>query len=282
MTRVGILTDNTAQFPIPAFPGRDFVHVISLDVEINGERFAKGEGIKAQDFPRVAEDELSPKIIPPSPEDFERFYNSLSQRYEEIVVITHSSHLTNTHKNATIASKNFQGATHIEVIDGQTTATGLGLVVQSACAAVIEGKNAEEIEAMTRSLLPRIYTVFCIPSLSYLHYSGYLGLSQAIIGEHIKMMPLFILDQGQLVPTQKARNKRHLVDLLHEFIFEFKNLTHIGFIQGIPPFENETRALRERIVLDYESIPISEHTINPFLSALFGPHTLGMFILQGE
>jgi hypothetical protein len=53
-------------------------------------------------------------------------------------------------------------------------------------------------------------------------------------------------------------------------------------IQGVPPFETETRALRERLALDFESLNISEHIISPELSLMIGPHSLGMFLLQSE
>ena len=94
------------------------------------------------------------------------------------------------------------------------------------------------------------------------------------------IVPIYVIEAGELNPTQKARNHRHLVDLLHEFISEFETLDHIGFIQGFPPFENETRALRERLMPDYENREISEHIISPEISIKLGPRTLGIFLLQ--
>ncbi len=86
-------------------------------------------------------------------------------------------------------------------------------------------------------MLPRVYTIFCIPSLTYLRHNGFLGQAQSIIGEHLKMLPIYVVEAGELTPTQKARNHRHLVDLLHEFITEFDTLDHLGLIQGVPPFD---------------------------------------------
>ena len=54
------------------------------------------------------------------------------------------------------------------------------------------------------------------------------------------MLPMYVIEAGETDPTQKARNHRHLVDLLHEFITEFETLDHLGLIQGVPPFETET------------------------------------------
>lgn len=96
------------------------------------------------------------------------------------------------------------------------------------------------------------------------------------------MLPIYVLEEGELIPTQKARNYRHLIDLLQEFVTEFEILDHIGLIQGVPAFENETRTLRERLAPDYAELSISEHIISPELSLMIGPHSLGMFILQSE
>ena len=54
MPQLCILTDNTAQFPVPVFPGRNLVQVISLHVEHEGEYFGKSEGVKANDTVWIA------------------------------------------------------------------------------------------------------------------------------------------------------------------------------------------------------------------------------------
>jgi DegV family protein with EDD domain len=280
MANTCILTDSTAQFPIPAFPGRRLVNIVPLEIE-NGNDIPPGT-LRAHHFPKSMPAEFNTTVHAPSIQTFEKHFIQLAQSYSGIVAILHANTLSKTTQNAIAAAKNLQGQVEIEVIDSQTIATGLGLPVQSASEAAEQGQTVTEISELIRSLLPRIYSVLCISGLSYLHRSGYLGKAQAAIGEHLKMLPIYVLEEGELVPTQKARNYRHLIDLLHEFITEFETLDHIGLIQGVPPFENETRTLRERLIPDFEEISISEHIISPELALIIGPHSLGMFILQSE
>lgn len=282
MSKVCILTDSTVQFPIPAFEGRKLVNIVPLNItpeEINGSPAAD---LRAHDFSPSAPAVYDIQVDAPSVNTFDQNFLYLNQYYEGILALIHARGLSQTYQNAKTAAKNLQGQVSVEVIDSETVATGLGLAVQAAAAAAAEGQSLVEISEHIRSFLPRIYSVFCIPGLSYLHHSGYLTRSQAMIGEHLKLLPVYILEEGQLVPTQKARNHRHLVDLLHEFISEFETLEHIGIIQGVPPFENETRALRERLVPDYEDTEVSEHIISPEIAAKIGPHTIAMFLLQSE
>jgi fatty acid-binding protein DegV len=131
-----------------------------------------------------------------------------------------------------------------------------------------------------RGIIPRIYTVFCTQSLTYLYRSGHLDPAQAIIGEMLGVMPFFILENGRLVPIQKVRNPRHLVDILHEFIAEFENLKHIALVQGVPPFEQEVRNLKERLNGDYPSASYSEHTLGAALATILGPRSLGVFAME--
>jgi fatty acid-binding protein DegV len=175
-----------------------------------------------------------------------------------------------------------QGQTKIEVIDSQTIATGLGLIVQNAAEASEAEMGLEEVKALTRNLLPRVYSVFIINGLTYLEKIDVVEHPQAVIAEKFKMLPMFMLDNDVFFSSYKARNKRHIVELFHEFLFEFPKIDHIAFTQGFPPFENETRALRERITEDFPITQVSEHIINVPMTAIMGPSTLGMFVLQKE
>jgi len=280
MANTCILTDSTAQFPIPAFPGRSLVNIVPLRIETSQE--IPPAALRAHHFPKSLPVDFHTRVHAPTGQDFEKNFLQLAPFYSGVVAILHASTLSKTFQNAVTAARNLQGQVEIEVIDSQTIATGLGLAVQHASEIAEQGQSVTEISELIRSLLPRIYSVFCISGLTYLNRSGYLGEAQATIGEHLKMLPIYVLEEGELVPTQKARNYRHLIDLLHEFITEFETLDHIGLIQGVPPFENETRTLRERLVPDYEDVSISEHIISPELSLIIGPHSLGMFILQSD
>lgn len=280
MPGVCILTDNTVQFPIPAFTGRNLVYMVSASVQLDG--VTSENEFRAADLPAKLRGEKKPRLYPPSVEDFQQMYLSLGKMYDEVVTIVHTAQLGPTYENARLAAKAAQGKVTITVIDGQTTATGLGLVVQEACAAAENGMDSSQIEDMIRSLLPRVYTVFFSEGLTYFKDRGFIGDAQAYVAEFLRMLPMFILDNGHLIPAQKARNYRHMVDLLHEFICEFPELEHIGLVQGVPPFEAETRALRERLAFDYPDTPISEHTISTPLASMIGPRSLGLFLLQRE
>ncbi len=282
MANICILTDTAVQFPAPAFEGRQLVHQIPLHIEFNQQVYKDCEGIRIHDLPLSLINGDQVALIPPTPEDFTDRLIALSQNHDEIVVITHSARLSSTYENACQAAEIVRGQTKIEVIDSQTISTGQGLIVQAAAFAAEEGMGLEEVKDQTRNLLPRVYSVFIIQGLTYLENIDVLKHPQAVIGEKFKMLPMFMLDNDVFFSSYKARNKRHIVELFHEFLFEFPNIEHIAFTQGNPPFENETRALRERIAEDFPGTLISEHINNTLITAIMGPRTLGMFVMQRE
>ncbi len=282
MGQVCILTDSTAQFPTAWFTGHHLIDVIALHIELNDRLFADSKGIKARDLPPSASPDLKPVIHPPSVEEFHQAFLRLSQRCDEIAVILLSSRLNPAVKNAMEAAEILQGSIPIHVIDSQTTAVGLGLLVQNAAELAANGVQGVELKRLISGFIPHIYTIFCLPGLTYLHHSGFLGPAQALVGEMLGVMPLFIMEEGQLIPIQKARSSRHLVDTLHEFVCEFLDLQHISVVQGVPPYVQEVRSLRERFNIDYPAVPISEHTIGPALAAMLGPNSLGIFVHEGS
>ena len=104
MPNLCVLTDSTAQFPIPAFSGRNLVHVIPLHIEINDQHYPKSEGIKAADLPITTHNGLNPQVIAPTLEEYEKMFASLGKHYEEIITITQSAQLSDGYTDAKMAA----------------------------------------------------------------------------------------------------------------------------------------------------------------------------------
>lgn len=275
---VCIVSDSTALFPNPVFKGRSVVHL--LPTIWQGRDAADSDRIKAADMPVSLRGSDAPMLAPPSATDLEGFFRKLGSRYDGILAILHSARFSQTSQQALEAASALHGTLPVRVMDSTTVSLGLGFVVQAAAEAAESGTSLAELDLYARSLLPKVYGLLCVPGLSYLQRSGHINPSQAAVGEYLDINQVYTLDEGELVPTQKARNARHLVDILYEFLEEFVDLRHVALMQGAPPFEAETRALRERLAEERRTIPISEQTINAPFASLVGPHTLGIFALD--
>ncbi|HVN56229.1 MAG TPA: DegV family protein [Anaerolineaceae bacterium] len=279
MSSVCILTDNTAQFTKGLFPGRDLVTCINLQIlgdlapEESQEQMAKS-------LPPSVRNGTAPKLAIPTAEDYRQMFLRLGQDYNEVVAICHSSYLSRAYENVLEAAESVRGRVSVQPIDSQTTSVGLGFLVQAAAEAAANDSPSTEIERLLRGLIPHIYSIFCIPSLTYLHQAGFLGQAQALVGEMLGLLPLFSLEDGHLTPLEKVRNSRQLLDFLQEFLDEFSDLYQIAVIQSIPPMTHEAKTLKEHAATNFPKTPFTEVTISLPLATLFGPRSMGVFAIE--
>lgn len=282
MESVCILTDNTAQFAKPIFPGNDRVRVAQLRVSLNlpPEPAENGNEWKVSSLPISARNGLEPRLVPPTPDDFVLLFNQLGQVYSEIVAIFLSSSLSQTYANAHKAAEAVRGQVNVQVINSQTTSIGLGILVETAAKAADAGMPVADIECLVRGIIPHIYSVFTIPGLTYLQQAGLLDPGQALVGEMLGLYPLYTMEEGRLTPLEKVRSLRHLLDYFQEFMDEFDNLVHVAFIQSCPQLSHESHALREHAGDCFPDTPFSEHPISLPLATLLGPRTVGVFAVE--
>lgn len=280
MKNIAIITDSTAQFPNPSFLGKELVRLIPLSIKINESVYTDGSGIKTNDLPVSNTDSNNVKLLTPNPAEIAEQFSILLNNYNELLVIVNSAHLTPVFENSIKAVKLIQGETNIQVIDSHTIATGLGMVVQSASEFISNGANLTDADRHVRQLIPHIYTLFCVPCMKYLYNIGVLEYSQAEIGEMLNLHPIFTLEEGYPQAICKVRNFRHAQDYFQEFIEEYDDLVHISLLKGTNTQGIDNRVLKLFVQENFPETPFSEHRINPFLGAIFGPRSLGLIVFE--
>lgn len=278
---VCILTDSTAQFSMPSFVGNELVQVIPFSVQVGGQRYIDSENSGFDQLPNAALDGKSVQLRAPSNNDFRQLYLALSDQFSEVLTILLSAQLSPAVAQAQKAAASMRGRMTLPVIDSQSVGAGLGLLVQAAAEAAQAGLSVTDIQRLLRHLIPHVYAVFCIQNLTYLSNGGHIDPAQAVVGEMLGVSPILLLEGGRLTPVQKARNNRSLLDLLTEFISEFGDLKHIAVLKGNAPFDLDEHLLHERIHTFFPSTPVSEHSLNLSLSALFGPRCIGLVVMEG-
>ena len=271
MSNVCIITDSTAQFPHPDFPGHERVHLIPFVFQTAE---CQGGGPAPADF--------IPLLIPPSPQDFIHLYTRLSRKYDSILVLTISSLLSATMKHAMLAANQYNNCATVEVMDSQTTAIGLGMLVQLAAGTAAEGASLKEIDEQMRSSIPCIYMLFCIPELTYLAQLGQMDYAQALVAEMMGMLPIFAFEEGRLVPMEKVRSPRHLSEAFQDYMGEFDSPSQIALMRSPGRGRLRTSPLRQFVKDTFPGAVFSEHPLQPHLAALFGPKSIGLVVLESQ
>ncbi len=279
MPQVCILTDSSIQFTSSSFPGHELVSVLPMRVQLNQQFYRDGIDLTLQMVPFSAKNGVNPRVFPPDQEELCLALDALGKEYEHILVILLSASLNPSIASAQSICKSVHSSAGIHIIDSQATSVGLGLIVQAAAEAAREDMGIAEIKRMLNWLIPHVYTIYCTQSLTYLSHSRQIDPAQALVGEIMGVTAFFIMEHGRLIPVQKARNARNMVDIFEEFILEFGDLRYIAMIHGVPPFAAEIRALRERIHERYPDTPYSEHLMGAAVATMLGPRSLGLVTL---
>ena len=281
MSSICILTDNSAQFPRPSFPGMEIINVIDHQVSLNGEIYTNGK-LKAHDLPKIATGELHPKLIPPTVHDFQKIFVQLGKSFNIILGVFISSSLNDCFKNAKLAADSLHNSVSIQLIDSQTTSIGLGLLVQTIAEAIHDGASSGEVDRMARNMIKHTYSVISVPGLSYLESNGFVDFTQAAITEMLDLFPLFSFEDGVLTPLEKVKSHRQTTLFFQEFIDEFLDLQHIALLQSSPPNQQEARMLRDFVQESFPDTPFSEHAFNLPLATLFGPNSMGLIVVESN
>ncbi len=283
MGSITILTDSTVQFTLPTFNGRNLVKIVPFDVELNGVVYEAGRNLKQAELPLTINDLNHPRLRPPVIDALRQYLSQdeNGQPFDEVLAIFSSSLMNQLVESALETQHQLSGRTRLQIVDSQTISVGLGMLVQAAAEAISKGAGLADVERLVRSLIPHIYAVICTPSLSYLHYAGFLDRAQAAVGEMMGLFPLFAIEEGKLTPLEKVRNHRQVLDFFQEFLEEFEHLQHIGFLQSATGNNaQDGRILRDHAQACFARTPFSEHSVNLATGSIFGPNAMGLFVIE--
>jgi DegV family protein with EDD domain len=279
MSSICVVTDSSAQFPRPIYPAQKKIEIVPLICQLNGNDYVNGKGLTLADMPGTALNGNNPQLLPPSVDHFYEVFYRLGQKFDAIIGVFLSSQLNPCVQNAQTAATILSGKSSIQIIDSQTTSVGLGYLTQIAFEAVEAGCTPVDIERKLRYLIPFIYTVFCIPGISYLYYNHFVDKGQAVVSELLGLYPIFALENGKLTSLEKVRNHRQALVFFQEFLDEFEQTEHIALIR-------DTHVAAGDMHLNHEPPPginksnVQEYNLSLPLATLIGPTAIGLSVIE--
>ena len=279
MGHICIVTDSSAQFPRADIAAQKKIVIAPLVCQVNGENIHNGKGLPGTCLPDSALRGVFPQLIPPTVDQFKELFIQLGQDYDTIIALFLSSQLNPCVQNAQAAAAVQPGKASIQVIDSQTTSVGLGYLAQVSNELAEAGLSPVEIERKVRYLIPFIYTVFCIPGLSYLFNHNFVDKGQAVVTELLGLVPIFALENGKLTSLEKVRNLKQAMVFLQEFLDEFEQTEHIGFIKAPHITTGDIRLTHDSNNLSNRSI-VQEYHLNLPLATLMGPGTISLCVIE--
>ena len=208
--KVKIIVDSTADLQ-PEIAAK--VGIVPLSVHFGDREYVSGVNITPQKFYEmlVESDEL-PTTSQPAPYLFaEAFEKAVSEGFE-VVCLTCSGKLSGTNQSANIAAAEFDGKVH--VVDSQTIAISLGILVEYALQLVERGLSAEEIVLKLLRKREKVRLLALVDSLEYLKKGGRISSTVAFAGGLLNIKPVITVAEGEIKLLGKARGSKQGNNLL--------------------------------------------------------------------
>ncbi len=279
--QVHIVTDGDAQLD-PEIAERLNITVVPLTVQVGDQVYQDRSGVHNEGLLlRMAQERVHPVVAGPTAADFQKVYQQITQFTNTILSIHTSAPLSPIHHNARSAAATFLGRCDIEVIDSQSTSLGVGILAVEAARMAQAGYPLNDIVRHIRGLIPRIYVVMFTDSLDYLEHSGRISKSQCILGTMLGIKPFLAIEEGEIIPMEKARSRDKGLDKLAEFAGEFSAIEQLAILQSTPYPTDETVLLRERLSSFFEDKTFPILVYGPVLASHVGPDGLGLVAYEG-
>ncbi len=208
--KVKIIADSTADLrPEVA----EKVGIVPLTVHFGETEYISGVTITPQKFYEmlVESDEL-PTTSQPTPASFEDAFEKAVEEGYEVVCLTCSGKLSGTCQSANIAAAEFSGKVH--VVDSNTIAIALGILVEYAVELAERGLSAEEIVLKLLQKREKVKLLALVDTLEYLKKGGRISSTVALAGGLLNIKPVITVDGGEIKLLGKARGSRQGNNLL--------------------------------------------------------------------
>lgn len=276
--RIAILTDSSSD--LTADLARDLgVTIVPFSLRFGHDSFADGKDISTAELvARTETSDVIPAVSSPSPRVFEEAFLELAADHDRVIAILISSRLSSAVKSATVAAKVVRDRIAVDVVDSLNTSFGLGLQVQRAVDLVARGVPADRLVTQLQSEVTLNHVVFFVETLEYLRRSGRVGKAPEMLGSFLQLKPVLRIDEGQVIPFERARTRAKAIDVLIAFAQSIPAIDEIAVVYATTPEDADSMVpLLEKLV-DPARIRIVQ--FGPALTAHIGPGCVGVAVRE--
>lgn len=177
------------------------VHLVAMPVIVDNETYYENVSINQEEFFKRLKQGASVSTSQPAPGDLLQTWETLLERYEEVIYLPMSSGLSGSCESATMLAKEYGG--RIYVVDNHRISVTLRQSVLEAKYMSSQGKRAGEIVQYLEhdGLEASIY--IAVNTLEYLKQSGRVTTAGAAIGTILNIKPVLRFKAASSMPIEK-------------------------------------------------------------------------------
>ena len=277
---VKIVTDSLSDITSDVAQGLG-ITVVPLTVLFGHETFLDRVTITTDEFyRRLINGTVWPTTTQPTPKAFADVYDKLAAETDEILVITVSSKLSGTYQSATGGKSMTTKRCRVEVVDSQTVAMGLGLIVLAAAKKAQAGAKLNELVDFVHKALTRSHLIIYFDTLKYLAKGGRVGKAQGLLGALLTIKPILTVKEGEMAPLTRVRSLAAGLDYIYHAVAGLGPVEALAVEHTTNPDDAEKMAERLSSILPKDRIRRS--TVSPVIGVHAGPGAFAVTVLQAE
>jgi DegV family protein with EDD domain len=280
MKQVCFLTEQSTILLKDDFPGQERIYFLRPQIWLREAHVPTQ--IALEKMPRSGSPRQLPEARFPDSATIQATIGDLINRYDEIIVLLPTKKFSFGWESLREAVDRSNFRPRIHWVDSQSFAAGVGILCQTGAQAAAAGLSLSEILELLRLTIPYIYTLMGVCSFSYLHRLGLVDAAQTLVGELMKIQPVWLLENGRLIPVQKVRSNKNFTDLFLNFLQEVGDIELIGLIQGNGCFDKGAGMLADRIKRQFSNNIFIQKSLHPSTGAVIGPASISLFILESN
>lgn len=274
---IHVVTDSTSDLT-PEAARHLGVTVVPLTVRFGEEELRDGVDLDADGFyARLADDPRPPTTSQPSPEAFAAVYRELLRDPDAAVVSVHiSAKLSGTVQSATLAAGDYPG--RVYVVDSGSVSVGIQFLVRAAVRDLALGADLDAVVTLAQERRRRVVTYVLLDTLTYLQRGGRIGRAAAFLGGVLNVKPLLRVEDGEVHPEARVRNRAQGMARLYELVAAAGPLEALGTMHGGAPELLEE--MRRGLGLRYPGLDLVTGQLGPVVGTYAGPKAIGVALLR--
>ena len=274
---VAIVTDSVADLP-PQVAEEFGITVVPLVVRFGTDLYRDSLDLSPDQFyERLRTSKILPATSVPPPAAFADAYNKLTEKTNEIAVISVTSKLSATYQVALQAVGLMKKQCRVEVLDSQWAVMAQGFITIAAAKAAQSGASLDEVLDVARHTIGRVDMRAAFDTLEYLERGGRIGKAQAFLGSLLKVNPVIGIKDGEVHPLARERSRAKAIDYLYNFAASFGNVE--GLAVEYATDLDEANSLVQRFHSRYPQVPIYLSRTSPVIGTHTGPGLIIVSVL---
>jgi DegV family protein with EDD domain len=275
-----IVTDSGTDLNLSAEEAAEYkIHVVPLNVTLDGKTYKEGVDIEPEDFYELLEasDNLPTTSQPPAGQ-FADLYRRLAADDPEILSIHMTSGLSGTY-NSAVAGAEMVPEANVTLIDTKTLSAAAGWQVEAAARTNKAGWARDRILDLVKRIGDSCESVYTLDELKYLIHGGRISHMKGIIASLINIKPLIGVEKENGTYSQLGQ-VRTFKGALKGMVNQIEKKFQLGsriHVQVLHSFNPEGASfLREQVDKLYDCTWMPIGPMSLVLGAHTGPSMVGV------